>query len=160
MFWAGDETSERGGVERYRGGGRTSGATRFLGRQGEGPFFFWGSIVGEEGDRPKHRRGRSPSAHTRIKEHNVRFSVRLRARFRDELRLAPLKLKAGYQAGRVERQPVWPWLEGGEHDSQEHRSEGLIRPLERECWRKEMSLRVLRRSGANGHESGESGRSV
>ena len=160
MFWVGDETSERGGVERYRGGGRTSGATRFLGRQGEGPFFFWGSIVGEEGDRPKHRRGRSPSDHTRIKGHNVRFSVRLRAKFRDELRLAPLKVKAGSQAGRVEWQPVWPWLEGGEHDSQEHRSEGLIRPYERECLQKEMSLRVLRRSGANGHESGESGRSV
>lgn len=122
--------------------------------------FLLGSIVGEEGDRPKHRRERSPSAHTRIKGHNVRFSVRLRARFRDELRLAPLKVKAGYQAGRVEWQPVWPWLEGGEHDSQEHRSEGLIRPLERELWRREMSLRVLRRSGANWHESGESGRFV
>jgi len=69
----------------------------------------------------------------------VRFSVQLRARFRDEPPLAPLKVKVVSQAGRVEQQPVWPWLEGGEHDSQEHRSEGLIRPLEREFWRREMS---------------------
>ena len=160
MFWAGDETSERGVVERCRGGSRTFGVTRFRGQQGEELFFFWGSKAGEVGDRPKHRRERSPSAHKRTKGHNVRFSVRLQARSRDEPRLGQLKVKAGSQAGWVERQPVWPWLEGGEHDSQEHRSEGLVRPLERECWRREMSLRGLRRSGANGHESGGSGRSV
>jgi NAD(P)H-quinone oxidoreductase subunit M len=38
--------------------------------------------------------------------------------------------------------------------------EGLIRQLERELWRREMSLRGLRRSGACGHESDGSGRSV